>query len=205
MRRVREVTEEVARWVFEVHVEHLPNWQIAFTNPTAGPWKLVVGRNENGVPGEVHRFERESERPDLIIYSDQQQIVLIIEAKGAVEDLTRSKQTQKSVNVVAELTKILRSKRASHYWGKRADYTYLTAVLWGSESLTHPQKVHSVLATYDTACEEADLATPILGIESLREEGGDEIVCLGHTLAPTKAVRKGLTVAQALESLGLRG
>ena len=27
MNRVREVTEEVARWVFEVHVEHLSDWQ----------------------------------------------------------------------------------------------------------------------------------------------------------------------------------
>ena len=33
------LTEEIARWAFEVVCKNSSDWYIAFTNPTAGPWK----------------------------------------------------------------------------------------------------------------------------------------------------------------------
>jgi hypothetical protein len=41
------LTEEICRWSFEVHIKKLESWWIAFTNPTAGPWKKI----ESAPPG----------------------------------------------------------------------------------------------------------------------------------------------------------
>ena len=40
------LTEEIARWAFEIICRENPNWYVAFTNPTAGPWKTIKGLNK---------------------------------------------------------------------------------------------------------------------------------------------------------------
>lgn len=86
------LTEEIARWAFEVLLSKNPDWYIAFTNPTAGPWKRVTAINERGVEGEVHRFARDEERPDLLLISDKYEVVIIIEAKDSLPKLIKDKQ-----------------------------------------------------------------------------------------------------------------
>ncbi len=42
------INEEITRWVTEVYLKSNPNldWYIAFTNPTAGPWKKICVKND---------------------------------------------------------------------------------------------------------------------------------------------------------------
>ena len=46
------VTEELARWRFELEIKASRDWWIAFSNPTAGPWKRLMGRSGDGSLGE---------------------------------------------------------------------------------------------------------------------------------------------------------
>ena len=118
-----KLTEEISRWAFEICINRHNSWFIAFTNPTAGPWKRIMGRNSNGEVGEVHRFEREEMRPDLVLVCDELQVVLIIEAKDSLTKLLTDKQMDKSADVVRGLAQTLRNKKSKPFWGERAFYT----------------------------------------------------------------------------------
>jgi len=79
------INEEITRWVLEVYINnHTDNWKIAFTNPTAGPWKKIIAPSTSK---EIYRFIREEARPDLIIVNDILSTILIIEAKDDNGDL----------------------------------------------------------------------------------------------------------------------
>ena len=41
IRNINRLNEELARWAFEIKISENSDWEIAFTNPTAGPWKTV--------------------------------------------------------------------------------------------------------------------------------------------------------------------
>ncbi len=75
--------EEIARWSTEVYLKNHVDlgWWVAFTNPTAGPWKKILALSEEGTFVEIHRFIREGERPDLILVNDKLKVVVIVEAK----------------------------------------------------------------------------------------------------------------------------
>jgi hypothetical protein len=128
---LKYVSEEIVRWAFEVSLNAGSKWNIAFTNPTAGPWKRVMAADSNGVVGEVHRFEIDEKRPDLIIYSDTYQIVVIIEAKTDLKGLADAKQIEKTSALYKNLEKLMRSKSGNSHWGKRSKYQYVLGLLWG--------------------------------------------------------------------------
>ena len=82
------LTEEISRWAFEIRCRESLDWYIAFTNPTAGPWKTIKGTDQFGKEGEVYRFELEQPRPDIILVNDKLRVIVIIEAKDSIEKLT---------------------------------------------------------------------------------------------------------------------
>lgn len=128
------INEEIARWVTEVYVRNQQKlgWWVAFTNPIAGPWKKITALNGEGVPVEVYRFEREGERPDLILVNDEYKIVIVVEAKDTYQKIVALDQMKKSARVIEEISSILKTCPNEH-WAKRMSYTILPSFLWFSE------------------------------------------------------------------------
>jgi len=124
-------SEEIARWATEVYIKKNPKlgWWVAFTNPTAGPWKKVVAPGEGGTSVEIYRFIREEERPDLILVNDDFKVILIVEAKDCVGKLIASDQMTKSIRVIREMAEILSQSRNPH-WQTRKNYKVLPSFLW---------------------------------------------------------------------------
>ena len=129
-----QLTEEIARWRFEVLIKSCSAWFIAFTNPTAGPWKRVLGRNRDGVEGEVYGFPRDADRPDLILVCDELKMIAIIEAKDSLAKLQVDDQLNKSARVVENLSDILAGLGENRFWGLRSRYSVCTGLLWGGET-----------------------------------------------------------------------
>ncbi len=77
------LTEEIARHALEVALRTDPNWSVCFSNPTAGPWKMVRFQKK-GSTAIVKRYEKEETRPDLIIYHETARAFLVVEAKQDV-------------------------------------------------------------------------------------------------------------------------
>lgn len=177
MTSLMRVDEEVARWRFEVLLKETP-WNIAFTNPTAGPWKLLVGTRADGSLGEVHRFEREETRPDLVVYSDSLGIIVILEAKDSLAKLLVPIQVTKSAAVVQSLARILKSKGGNEFWGNRSEYLIVAGLLWSSERRTTPIERERVHRSYLSAMEPG-LVLGIVGIEVFREPGTRMLHCFG--------------------------
>lgn len=173
------LTEEIARWAFEIICRENPNWYVAFTNPTAGPWKTIKGLNKFGVEGEVHRFELEDTRPDIVLVNDQLKLVIIVEAKDSIEKLTQGDQSYKSVEVVDTLHSLLKSAKAKSnpFWGDRTNYTVLTGLLWGAEAPTSSLERSNAFNEYhDTMKKFPQLAKHlIVGVETRRL--GDGLQC----------------------------
>lgn len=86
------LTEEISRWAFEVACREQTSWDIAFTNPTAGPWKTIKAKGALGDLGEVYRFALEENRPDIILINDDINIIIIVEAKDSLEKLINKTQ-----------------------------------------------------------------------------------------------------------------
>ena len=171
------LTEEIARWAFEVVCKNSSDWYIAFTNPTAGPWKTIKCTNPSGIAGEVYRFELEETRPDILLVNDKMELILIIEAKDSLAKLISGNQAEKSVEVVDQLVSILKTKKTNQFWGKRANYTVITGLLWGADQpSTAPErrevfdKYFSILNKYSGLDK-----TMIVGIETYRV--GDGLAC----------------------------
>ena len=144
-----KLTEEIARWAFEVRINNESrDWDIVFTNPTAGPWKRIMASNEDGIKGEVYRFDREEDRPDLILVNDDLKIVTIIEAKDSLEKLVTDGQIIKSANVVNNLSNKLHNLRNHKYWGNRNTYVYIAGLLWGAESKSTVKMRESAFGKY---------------------------------------------------------
>jgi len=134
--RLKLLSEEVVRWALEVKLQRGSTWKIAFTNPTAGPWKRVMAENSKGKLGEIHRFEIDEKRPDLIIYSDVHKTVVIVEAKTDISGLQNSDQVLKTSSLFTSLSEMLRQKGANEYWGSRAAYSYQLGLLWSKKRET---------------------------------------------------------------------
>lgn len=135
------LNEEIARWATEVYIKKNPqlNWWIAFTNPTAGPWKKVTVPDDEGASVEIYRFVREEERPDLILVNDELGAILIVEAKDYVEKLIAGDQMVKSIRVIEAMTKVLNQSENLH-WKKRKNYKIIPAFLWMCGSASNIQK-----------------------------------------------------------------
>lgn len=181
MIRLKQVTEEVARWVFEVHLTSETNWDIAFTNPTAGPWKRVMASDQWGRRGEVHRFLREDTRPDLILISDELEAIVIVEAKTRVEQLLTERQATKTVAVVKEMAELLQGRGSNPYWQRRANYGTLCGLLWGGERKASPETLDKLKRTYlPIIASGSQISTSILTVECLREPDQAHVRCSGR-------------------------
>lgn len=170
-----KLSEEIARWAFEVHLASIAAWHLAFTNPTAGPWKRLMALDPDGVETEVHRFEREEDRPDLVLVNDQLRAIVIVEAKDALAALVASRQVAKSCAVVAALSQTLASLVGHAAWDTRTGYTVVPGLLWGAETQTAPAARAAAFATYSARLGAEGFDAPgWVGIEVLRT--GDELV-----------------------------
>lgn len=171
MRSIRRLNEEIARWAFEILFQSNRSWHIAFTNPTAGPWKTIKAASlASGAVGEVYRFLLEEDRPDIIMYHDALCAVVIFEAKDSLAKLLEGNQAQKSAEVVAKLAGILRQKGSNQFWRGREDYKVILGLLWGSTGRPEPeenkaflyQHYHDLIRDNPYVC--TDL---IVGVETL--------------------------------------
>jgi hypothetical protein len=133
------ISEEIVRWSFEIAVNESKDWFIAFTNPTAGPWKRITAPNKEGKIGEIHRFEIDETRPDLILVNDKTHQILIIEAKTTFSDLQKSVQLAKTSQLFLDLTNELQNISDNEFWGARAGYEYLLGLLWSAGDETKSQ------------------------------------------------------------------
>lgn len=199
------LTEEIARWAFEVHISSNPDWFIAFTNPTAGPWKRLMGRSDQLVLGEVHRFERTEARPDLVIVCDRLQTILIIEAKDSMQKLTNIRQVDKSVDVVKQLTKKLRNKHENLFWQDRHAYTIVPAILWGSEEIeASPNDINKALKLHESVFDSKNdnLSSTWLGISAHKANGEIGIAC-SFFMSHEGDIGNGVTTTQLISALSI--
>lgn len=200
MTRLKQVTEEVARWVFEVHLEQQRGWFLAFTNPTAGPWKRVMAPDADGQWGEVHRFERDATRPDLVLVSDQEQAIVIVEAKSRIEDLIRDAQVKKTVDVVSDIGRLLRTRGTNHHWGTRAGYTVMCGLLWGGEIPAGASTRTALIGSYTTRLPQQPwMCRSLLLVECLRAREQEHVRCTGAIGSATSSADAwGVSVLQSL-------
>ena len=135
------LNEEIARWTTEVYIKKNPKlkWWVAFTNPTAGPWKKVTVPSEEGTDIEIYRFVREEERPDLILVNDNLKVVLVVEAKDYVEKLIVGDQMTKSIRVIEEMTRVLNQSENLH-WKNKKNYKIIPSFLWMCKNSSNIQK-----------------------------------------------------------------
>jgi hypothetical protein len=192
------LTEEIARWAFEVHVNTLSNWYIAFSNPTAGPWKRLMARDDAGIEGEVHRFEREEDRPDLVIVNDTLSTVLIVEAKDSLVALIATTQVTKSSAVVKALAAALSLRAENLFWLTRADYQVLPGLLWGAESQSTEAQRVSAFGAYAQEFQRIGFVhAGMIGVEVTRAGNHLELGGFAYETADENAA------AAVLESLQL--
>lgn len=196
------LTEEIARWAFEIKCKQSENWHIAFTNPTAGPWKAIKAPNSDGVIGEVYRFTLEEVRPDIVIYNDLLETIIIVEAKDTLPKLTSGTQAKKSIEVMVNLSKILTTLHHSTFWDKRLNYSIITGLLWGTEAFTtNSQREQAFNEYYKEIKKFPELDSRlIIGIETYKQPD-ESISCSVYSKSFEK---KGLetisptTIAQSL-------
>jgi len=162
------VTEELARWRFELEIKASENWWIAFTNPTAGPWKRLMGRKNDGTMGEVHRFQRDEDRPDLVLVCDAAREIAIIEAKDTLEKLIVKSQVIKSVGVITNLARLLSEKSDNSYWRERAHYGIVAGLLWASVDDTSAKSFDAMVKHYRDELPRV----AIFGVEVLKDPTG---------------------------------
>jgi hypothetical protein len=126
------ISEEIVRWSFEVTVNKSEDWFIAFTNPTAGPWKRITAPNAHGAYGEIHRFEIDETRPDLVLINDKLRDILIVEAKTEFSDLQKNAQLEKTTQLFCDLSSKLEKNENVEFWGDRSKYNFKLGLLWSS-------------------------------------------------------------------------
>ena len=174
MRNINRLNEEIARWAFEILFKDRTDWIIAFTNPTAGPWKTIKASDIQGNTGEVYRFALKENRPDIVMYNDKLQIIMIIEAKDSIDKLVAGDQAEKSAEVVNDLAAKLRSLSDNEYWSQRINYSTILGVLWGSQDV--PASNQTKEFVYDKYRSLITLngnvsRDLVIGIESLYSDG----------------------------------
>lgn len=190
-----KLTEEISRWAFEIHIKQNKNWWIAFTNPTAGPWKRVEALDQSSQKGEVCRFDRDEKRPDIVIVNDKLQAIIIFEAKDSLEKLTNESQVFKSCKVINDMAKKLSEIKGNKYWGNRYQYKILNGILWGSMEASKAQFIDSAFARYSNGLNEIKSAvdsTIQIGIESTKGDDGF-ISLIIHTNASGAAAESIIT------------
>ncbi len=171
MREYR-LTEEFARWAFEIVCKQSPNWYIAFTNPTAGPWKAINAFDKKGREGRIYSFDAKEKRPDIILINDHLKIIFIVEAKNSMAALMNPTQCKKSVKVVSDIGKQLQKIRTDEYWGKRYMYNIVLGLLWGNEdNISNPKYKSLFDMYYNEMCQYDNIdRRGVIGIEVDKKE-----------------------------------
>lgn len=162
------MTEEVIRWRFELQLRGSKHWWVAFTNPTAGPWKRLMGRNSTGESGEVYRFPRDEDRPDVVAVNESLSLVMIVEAKDTAESLNAKEQVQKSSAVVTKLSAALARLSTNPFWAHRARYTVIAGLLWGRAFDDDSVDVEKVFRPYRSRLQKVAL----VGFETTQQKDG---------------------------------
>jgi hypothetical protein len=182
MSKLIRIDEEVARFSFEVHLrERCPSWFVAFTNPTAGPWKRILAPDSEGNCGEVHRFEQKALRPDLVIVNDNLQVAIIIEAKDDLAKLGRVKQADNSIEAARSVAEVLGAHHGNRFWGTRADFPVVFGLLWGSTGGATDTQVNTVFELYCDRLESIPrVVDTVIGIESGRHGEDGPLTCKGQ-------------------------
>ena len=122
------LTEEIARQTVEVIFNLFgEEWFICFSNPTAGPWKLIRLWTPKG-PREVSPYLKEDVRPDLVLQSFKSKILIYLEAKKHVTELLGQAQLQKSARMFQ--SEIGRFRRHLDDWEPDAEYLHLTGFVF---------------------------------------------------------------------------
>ena len=179
LRRINRLNEEISRWAFEILFKQNKKWIIAFTNPTAGPWKTIKADSlSNGKNGEVYRFILEEDRPDIIMYNDELKAVIIFEAKDSLVKLTDKTQYKKSADVVIKLSKILYEKRNNEFWKGRENYKVILGLLWGAND--EHEKIVDIYNLFDlyqslVTKEKRVFSNVVVGVETLYKN--DSLKC----------------------------
>lgn len=175
MRNINRLNEELARWAFEILFKENNSWKIAFTNPTAGPWKTIKAPSKDtGVEGEVYRFILEEDRPDIIMFNDDMETVIIFEAKDSLSKLIEKKQAEKSAEVVVKLSQLLNSKASNPFWKGRENYKVILGLLWGSTDTKESEEEKGALYDYYHKLIEKDKTVYndiVIGVETLYQTG----------------------------------
>ena len=181
MKMIKRLNEEIARWAFEIIFKANDSWKIAFTNPTAGPWKTIKTVSKNtGNEGEVYRFILEEDRPDVIMFNDSLEAVIIFEAKDSLDKLLETSQAVKSAAVVVKLADLLQSKGNNEFWKGRENYKIILGLLWGSSD--KPEDDYKKIRLYDhyhslIQDKESVYKDLIVGVETLYSNGN--LKCTG--------------------------
>lgn len=180
IRKIKRLNEEISRWAFEIQVSNIPYWDIIFTNPTAGPWKKIEAKDENGNIGEVYRFPLEDERPDIVMINDKLKSIIIIEAKDDINKLLVEQQIKKTVEVTEVLADMFKTNNSS-YW-KRNDYKIYLGLLWGSSEESRQTDVDKLFDEYDKQLNKTNKIDKkiIVGIETLYNEQKNFIKCIPY-------------------------
>lgn len=183
IRKINRLNEEIARWAFEIIFKKNNQWIIAFTNPTAGPWKTIKSNSlDDGSYGEVYRFILEEDRPDIVMYNDSLKVVIVFEAKDSIGKLKEKEQSKKSALVVNKLANILSSKGTNPFWRGRENYKVITGLLWGNtDRLASEIEKEELFDTYYDLIKDCSKvhSSIIIGIETLYKN--NELKCYAYT------------------------
>jgi len=154
---IYSISEEIVRFTFEVHVkQNAPAWNICFTNPTAGPWKTITYEMPDSSI-KIGRYEREEQRPDLILLNKTKSACLIIEAKDEFSKICSTDQINKSFKVFKKEVKRFQScTNLTNYL--RNNLCFIDGFLWYSSD----KKSADIFA--ETYYKETKSTTPLICI-----------------------------------------
>jgi len=143
-------TEEVIRWRFEVALEcrTLENGVagtsfVAFTNPTAGPWKRVVGPKLQE-SYEIYRFGSKESRPDVIVVSDLRRRIYVLEAKDEAAKLT-TQVIKKTYEIAGKFNVVFGAFGNHEDWAPRKSYVVSVGFVFSSKSVSAAVEQHGAL------------------------------------------------------------
>lgn len=192
LRRINRLNEEISRWAFEILFKLNKKWTIAFTNPTAGPWKTIKADSlVSKKNGEVYRFILEEDRPDIIMYNDELRVVLIFEAKDSLVKLTDKTQYKKSAEVVVKLSKILYDKKNNEFWKGRENYKVILGLLWGAnDNHEDLSEIYSLFDLYQSLVIKSKTVYSdiIIGVETLYSANSLKCFFYGKNYSSEKAL-----------------
>ena len=173
-----KLSEEIVRWRFELLLRSSGDWWIAFSNPTGGPWKRLMGLDVNSNESEVYRFGRETDRPDIVAVSDSRKAILIIEAKANPAGLLVSAQVAKSSAVVAALSSVLTGLSDHDAWHARAAYQVVAGLLWGRKGVAPKAPLEALNAAYRAILP----GIPLIGFETV-QRSDERLECAEFALS----------------------